>query len=315
MMVAWGCAVWGSGWYYPPYCGLRRRLSRTTTRATRPTATAPRTTRGPARYGRGAVGVRSVRRRRRRRALQPAHRHLLARRRRLGPGRRARRGEAYNPRTGAYGQTRQGSNVYGSWGTTSVQRGDQWAQTARVTNNARPATTTRVTQGSGGGAAVTQRAAAARTRGVVRTGSGDVYAGRDGNVYRNEGGSWQKYDNGSWGSVDRPTPQAGTTQARDRSTTGSGATAGAGTPPRGTSSTATRGRASEGTQRTRDYSSYRGSGSSRSSRAELVPLERRRRRRRRARRRRPAALVRNDSRTRHASGRRAATRGGARRSR
>jgi len=21
MMVAWGCAVWGSGWYYPPYYG------------------------------------------------------------------------------------------------------------------------------------------------------------------------------------------------------------------------------------------------------------------------------------------------------
>src|SRR5205814_7087375 len=21
MMVAWGCAVWGSGWYYPPYVG------------------------------------------------------------------------------------------------------------------------------------------------------------------------------------------------------------------------------------------------------------------------------------------------------
>ena len=21
VMVAWGCAVWGSGWYYPPYYG------------------------------------------------------------------------------------------------------------------------------------------------------------------------------------------------------------------------------------------------------------------------------------------------------
>ena len=40
--------------------------------------------------------------------------------------------------------------------------------------------------------------------GVVRTGSGDVYAGRDGNVYRKQDGSWQKYDNGNWGSVDKP---------------------------------------------------------------------------------------------------------------
>ncbi len=29
-------------------------------------------------------------------------------------------GQAYNPRTGTYGQTRQGSNVYGNWGTSAV---------------------------------------------------------------------------------------------------------------------------------------------------------------------------------------------------
>ena len=28
-------------------------------------------------------------------------------------------GQAYNPRTGTYAQTRQGSNVYGNWGTSS----------------------------------------------------------------------------------------------------------------------------------------------------------------------------------------------------
>ena len=80
-------------------------------------------------------------------------------------------GEAYNPRTGATAQTRQGANVYGSWGATSVQRGDDWARTARTTNN-RTGTTTRVTQGSGGGAAVTRNpAGAGNAGGVVRTGS------------------------------------------------------------------------------------------------------------------------------------------------
>ena len=48
---------------------------------------------------------------------------------------RAASAGAYNPRTGAFGATRQGSNVYGSWGQTGVQRGDQWAATSRVTNN------------------------------------------------------------------------------------------------------------------------------------------------------------------------------------
>ncbi len=63
--------------------------------------------------------------------------------------------EAYNPRTGTYGATRQGAGVYGSWGQTGVQRGDEWAQTSRVTNDA-TGTTRRVTEGSGGGSAVSR---------------------------------------------------------------------------------------------------------------------------------------------------------------
>jgi hypothetical protein len=206
IMIAWGCAVWGSGWYYPPYWGFGGGYpyyyplpDLTATGLVQPRTGGYRPQRR---------GVRAVRRSRRDVALQPAHRHLLARRGRLGPVWGTRHGEAYNPRTGAYGQTRQGSNVYGSWGTTSVQRGDQWAQTARTTNRA-TGTTTRATRTSEGGAAVTRnRPGAGNNSGVVRTGSGDVYAGRDGNVYRNEGGSWQKYDNGNWGNVDTPTPQS-----------------------------------------------------------------------------------------------------------
>jgi hypothetical protein len=59
-------------------------------------------------------------------------------------------------------------DVYGSWGSTSVQRGDQWAQTSRVTSN-RTGDTARVTRGSGGGTAVTKRGPGADS-GVVRTG-------------------------------------------------------------------------------------------------------------------------------------------------
>ena len=72
-----------------------------------------------------------------------------------------------------------------------------------MTNN-RTGNTTRVTQGSGGGEAITRTRAGRGSGGVARTGSGDVYAGRDGNVYRNEGGGWQKYDNGGWNNVDTP---------------------------------------------------------------------------------------------------------------
>ena len=48
VMVAWGCAVWGTGYYYPPYV-LRRDLPYY--RTIPPMATAPGTTRGPAATG------------------------------------------------------------------------------------------------------------------------------------------------------------------------------------------------------------------------------------------------------------------------
>jgi hypothetical protein len=149
--------------------------------------------------------------------------------------------------------------VYGSWGSTQVQRGDQWASSSRVTNRA-TGTTTRGTQTSGGGEAVTRRGPSG-TSGVARTGSGDVYAGRDGNVYKKQDGNWQKYDNGNWGNVDRPQPTGqAATQARDRSTTG---------PPASSSTMDNLNRdysaRTEGRQRTSDYSSYRSSGGSGSS--------------------------------------------------
>ena len=54
-MIGWGCAVWGTGYYYPPYIGYAGGAIRCTIRTIRPTATAPGTTRGPGSFGRGAV--------------------------------------------------------------------------------------------------------------------------------------------------------------------------------------------------------------------------------------------------------------------
>jgi hypothetical protein len=140
-----------------------------------------------------------------------------------------------------------------------------------VTNN-RTGKTTRVTQGSGGGTAVTRRGPGADS-GAVRTGSGDVYAGRDGNVYRKQDGGWQQYGDGGWSNVNRPE----NAPTRDGSRTGTAGT-------RDVSGTTTRDRAAspttygggstydqlnrdsraraEGQQRTRDYSSYQGGRSS-----------------------------------------------------
>jgi len=269
VMIAWGCAVWGSGWYHPPYWGwgggypyyYPHYPSYGYGASYNPWNGS---------YGRHAVaygpyggaGVSS--------RYNPRTGTYSRGAAAYGPGGARGYGEAYNPRTGAYGQTRQGSNVYGSWGSTSVQRGDQWATTSRATNS-RTGNTTRVTRGSEGGAAVTRRGPGADS-GAVRTGSGDVYAGRDGNVYRKQGESWQKYDNGNWGAVDRTTPQreagttAGTTAARDRA--GQAGPAAPATMDQLNRDSRAR---SEGAQRTRDYGSYQRSGGSRSSASTYRP--------------------------------------------
>lgn len=260
VMVAWGCAVWGSGWYYPPYYGgfyggypMYRGYYPTYGYRASYNPWTGAYSRGVSAYGPyGGAGV-SAR-------YNPRTGTYSRGAAAYGPYGSRAAGQAYNPRTGAYGQTRQGSNVYGSWGSTQVQRGDQWASSSRVTNRATGATTRRTTT-SGGGTAITRNPVGAGGSGAVRTGSGDVYAGKDGNVYRRSDGGWQKYDNGNWGSADRPQP----TGARSGSS-GAGPTASQWDSSTRDQLNRDYGARAEGSQRTRDYNNYRSSsGSSRSS--------------------------------------------------
>ena len=264
VMIGWGCAVWGTGYYYPPYVWYGGGYPYY--RPYYPTygfgaSYNPWTgayTRGAVAYGPyGGAGV----------AQRYNPRTGTYSRGAVAYGPYGARGaaSAYNPRTGAYGATRQGSNVYGSWGQTGVARGDQWATSSRYTSNV-TGNTTRVTQGSEGGGAVTRNAPGAGGRsGVARTEGGDVYAGRDGNVYRKDGDSWQKYDSGGWSSADRPTQQ----QGQDRATQGGAQTRDRGTTSGWDSTTQSQvnrdsAARAEGAQRTRDAGSVSSGGSSRS---------------------------------------------------
>ena len=228
VMVAWGCAVWGTGYYYPPYVryggfypvyyphyptyGYGARYNPWTGSYGRGAAVY-----GP--YGGAGVGAR----------YNPRTGSYTRGAAAYGPYGARGVAQGYNPRTGAYGTTRQGSNVYGSWGSTGVRRGDQWATTSRVTSNVTGATT-RATQTSGGGAAVSRRGP--QGGGVVgTTSSGDLYAGRDGNVYQKQGGSWQQYggsgargDGATAGQLDRDAAarSAGAQRTRDAATARSG---------------------------------------------------------------------------------------------
>jgi hypothetical protein len=226
VMIAWGCCVWGSGWYYPPhygwYGGYPHYYGHYPTYGFHAsynpwTGTYGRGVSAYGPYGGAGVGAR----------YNPRTGTYARGAAAYGPYGARGAAQAYNPRTGGYGQTRQGSNVYGSWGSTQVARGDDWASTSRVTNN-RTGTTTRVSQGSGGGESV-RRTGQGGTTTVGRTGSGDVYAGHDGNVYKKSGDSWQKSDGGgNWSDVSQPS-QAQKDQARSQAEQARGQGAQAGT--------------------------------------------------------------------------------------
>jgi hypothetical protein len=258
LMTAWGCAVWGTGWYYPPYYGWSgfypyyypsfptygySAWYNPWTGAYGRSASVY----GP--YGGAGVGAR----------YNPRTGTYARGAAAYGPYGARGVAQAYNPRTGTYAATRQGSNVYGSWGSTAVQRGDDWAKTNRYTNRRTDTTTrtVRTDQGSG----VMRRGSSG---GVAAGEGGNIYAGRDGNVYRRQDGTWQKYDNGNWSntnrqpgdrsSIDRPVGTAGTLERGvDR-----------GAIDRDTANQLNRDSAArrEGAQRSGDYAKYRGGSGS-----------------------------------------------------
>ena len=266
MMVAWGCMVWGSGYYYPPYYGFYGGYpyyyggfhTYGYSAYYNPwTGAYGRSARVYGPYGGAGVGAR----------YNPRTGTYARGAAAYGPYGARGVAQAYNPRTGTYAQTRQGSNVYGSWGSTQVQRGDDWANTNRYTNN-RTGNTTRTVRSSEGNAVIRKGDQGGR---VAAGSGGDVYAGRDGNVYRKQDGTWQKYDNGNWNNTpnqpgDRPTPannRTGTDRPTTGATTRTQPSAGTSSVDRSTTGQLNRDSAarSEGAKRSTDYSNYRsGSG-------------------------------------------------------
>ena len=196
MMIGYGCVMWGSGWYYPPYFygGIYYPYPHTYGMGAWYNPYTGAYGRGYGAYGPyGGVGMGA--------AYNPRTGTYARGATAYGPYGSRSYAQAYNPRTGGYAQTRQGSNVYGNWGSSTVQRGDSWAQTAHV-DNYRNGTSTSAARTSAGGGAVSRSQGGSQTT-LARTAGGDVYAGRDGNVYRKtEGGSWEQANgSGGWSPV------------------------------------------------------------------------------------------------------------------
>ena len=173
--------------------------------------------------------------------------------------------QAYNPRTGNYAAGYRAATPYQSWGQGVVTNGDDWVKGGYYGDSRGAAAGYRTSQGGAGLGVVTDDGRA----GIVKTGSGDVYAGKDGNVYRKQDGQWQSYDNGSWSSVDKPQMSAdqkqqlqqrgADAQASRASTTRQGGQVSSDTLNSLNRDYAGRQRS---TQRSQSYSNWRSSGSS-----------------------------------------------------
>jgi hypothetical protein len=268
MMIAWGCTVWGSGWYYPPYVWYGGAYPAYFWHpATYGTAAwyNPYTGvygRGVAAYGPyGGAGAWG--------AYNPRTGTYARGGSVYGPYGSRSYAQGYNPWTGAHGATRQGSNIYGNWGSSYVQRGDDWAQTGHVTNYATGRTTAGA-RGSEGGAGI-RTSGPGGSGSVARSGSGDVYAGHDGNVYRKQDDSWQKYGDGGWSNVDKPQANtdknlSGQTRQGVAQTGQTGQTGQAGNRAGLSSSDQLNrdwGARNDGAQRVRDNQTYRAGGGGR----------------------------------------------------
>ncbi len=191
--VSFGVAMWGTGWYYPPYYyggvyypyphsygsyavynsrtgayGYGSSVSGPNGGISRAATYNPNT----GTYARGTVA-------------------------RSGSEVRAS-GQAYNPRTGTAMETRQGRNANGSWGTTKVQRGDDWIQSGRVKNDQGSVSGIRTSEGGGA-----IRASGEGGSGFVGKQGDTIYAGKDGNVYRKTEDGWQQHGEGGWSDANR----------------------------------------------------------------------------------------------------------------
>jgi hypothetical protein len=239
--VSFGVAMYGSGWYYPPYYGYypyygypyypvyyAYPYSYGSSAWYNPrTGTYGRTSSiyGPyGGYGRGS-------------AYNPETGAYARGEAVWDSNEIAGRGVAYNPRTGTGVATNRYANESGGWGNSLVTHNDKWLATqtdwdanSRTTEFATSGGLTGQRQrqqtgdtvyGSGEltrgdqslatrsargeqGTVVAGQSGSGEQAAIGRTASGDLYAGKDGVVYRRGDDGWQQHSGDGWSAVEVP---------------------------------------------------------------------------------------------------------------
>ncbi len=198
--VSFGCVVYGTGWYCPPYIYYPRYgypVYRAYPHSYGVAAYYSPYTGGYARgaavygpYGGAGWGA----------AYNPTTGTYARGVSAWGPYESGFAGQAYNPRTDTYGATYQRSNPYASWGESVVSRGDEWVHTGHYSDSRGTVAGIETSQGGRAGVVQTDEVTAY----AGKDADNNLYAGKDGNIYKRGEDGWSAYKDGEWESLERP---------------------------------------------------------------------------------------------------------------
>jgi hypothetical protein len=210
--VAFGIAMYGSGWYYPPYYGYYPYYGYPYYPIYYPYpysygASAwynPRT----GMYGRSASVYGPYGGYGRAASYNPRTGTYARGEAIWDSNEIAGRGVAYNPRTGTGIATNRYANDKGGWGESLITHNDKWLQTQSEWD--RDSRRTEFTTSEGGQGVLRREGTGddATRAGIIRGSDGDIYAGKDGNVYRRDESGWSRRGDDGWSPVEVPDERA-----------------------------------------------------------------------------------------------------------
>jgi len=199
--VGIGVAVWGTGYYYPPYYYWGPMYPYPVYWGYPYYSYGAASWYNPATgfYGRGAVAYGPYGGYGRAAAYNPATGTYARRAAAYGPYQAGMATSFYNPRTGAWGGGYRYANPYQGWGQGVVSKGDKWAKGGYYYDDRGAVGGIRTSEGGG-----IVAAGDGNNRGMIgRTSDGDLYVGKNGEIYkRDQTGNWQQRGDGGWNNVD-----------------------------------------------------------------------------------------------------------------
>jgi len=129
-------------------------------------------------------------------------------------------GVAYNPRTGTGVATNRYAKKNSGWSESLVTHNDKWLQTQSEWDKDSRRTDLTTSEGGRGVIGSRQTDDGVQRAAIGQSGDGDIYAGKDGKVYKRDENGWHQRSDGDWSKVEIPDDRAAQIdQARSQAAT------------------------------------------------------------------------------------------------